>query len=221
MITPWQSGKLRTVYERPEIKASLEIVLSVFMVVILLTLAIRPTLATVATLQKKIEDQTLVDNKLGTKITQLTRANADLSTYADRIPDFSSAVTDLPDESGLAKRLEIVARENNITLNTLSFDAIPLFGNEINLADKDRAKGKPKMEDGGKVASFEISFDISGGAEQVFDFLAGIENLDRVLLISNVSFKKEETKAAGTTAAVNNVHTIGKASGFYVLANKP
>ena len=61
-------------YQRPEIKASVEIILSVFTVAGLLLLAIRPTLATVATLQKKIEDQQVVNRRLEAKISQLVNA---------------------------------------------------------------------------------------------------------------------------------------------------
>lgn len=217
MISPWRNEKIRQAYERPEIKASLEIVMSVFAVAGLLTLAIRPTLATVATLQKKIEDQSVVDRKLNTKIAQLGRANTDLSTYADRIPDYSVAVTDAHDESGLAKRIEVLARENNVTLNNLSLNAVPLIGEQINLSNKEKGAVKPETEPGGKVASFVVDFDISGGQTAVFGFLSKLESVDRVVLISTIDLKKEEIKSTGTTQAVNNLRAVGKASAYYIL----
>lgn len=219
MNAPWRNEKIRTAYERPEIRASIEIILSVFTVTFLLTLAIRPTLATVATLQKKIADQTVVDSKLSTKIGQLAKASADLGTYADRVSDFSAAVTDTPDESGLAKRFVVIAAENNITIRSLALDAIPLIGQQIKLADKERGGVIPPLEKDGKVASFSINFDVSGEPTKVFDFLSKLENMDRVTLISNIDLKKEEIKASGVaTAAVNNLRAIGKATAYYILA---
>lgn len=220
MIAPWRNEKVRIAYERPEIRASIEIILSVFAVAFLLTLAIRPTLATVATLQKKIADQTVVDIKLSTKIGQLAKASADLGTYANRVADFSGAVTDTPDESGLAKRFAVIAKDNNITINSLTLNAIPLIGQQIKLADKEKGGIKPPLEKDGKVASFSIDFDVSGEPANVYDFLSKLENMDRVALISTVDLKKEEIKASGTlTVAVNNLRVIGKATAYYILAS--
>lgn len=220
MNAPWRNEKIRSVYGRPEIRASVEIILSVFTVVFLLTLAIRPTLATVATLQKKIADQTVVDAKLSTKIGQLAKASADLGTYADRVVDFSAAVTDTPDESGLAKRFTVIAAENNITTHSLAFDAIPLIGQQIKLADKEKGGIMPPLEKDGKVASFSISFDVSGDPSKVIDFLSKLENMDRVVLISAVNLKKEEIKASGTLVGpVNNLRAIGRVTAYYVLTS--
>lgn len=220
MNAPWRNEKIRVVYERPEIRASIEIILSVFTVTFLLTLAIRPTLATVATLQKKIADQTVVDAKLSTKIGQLAKASADWGTYADRVSDFSAAVTDTPDESGLAKRFGLIAKENNIIIHGLALDAIPLIGQQIKLTDKEKGGVAPPLEKDGKVASFSMSFDISGEPTKVIDFLSKLENMDRVTLISNIDLKKEEIKASGTAiTAVNNLRVIGKATAYYILTS--
>src|SRR3989344_5060717 len=143
MIAPWKNEKIKLVYGRPEIKASVEIIISVFSVVFLLMFAIRPTLATVASLQKKIEDQTVVDNKLNTKISQLVKANTDLGLYADRLPDYSLAVTDVHDESGLAKRIEVVARESGVKISSLTLGPVPLVGTKINLAGKEKGADIP------------------------------------------------------------------------------
>lgn len=208
MNAPWRNEKIRIIYERPVIRASIEIILSVFTVTFLLTLAIRPTLATVAALQKKIVDQTVVDTKLSTKIGQLARASADLGTYADRVAEFSMAVTDTPDESGLAKRFMLIAAENNITVNSLVLNAIPLIGQQIKLADKEKGGVKPPLEKDGKVASFLIDFDTSGTPNDVYTFLAKLEAMDRVVLVSAVDLTKEEV----------NLRVTGKATAYYILA---
>ncbi len=218
MIAPWKNEKIKLVYERPEIKASVEIVLSIFSVTFLLLFAIRPTLAIVATLQKKIEDQTVVDNKLTTKINQLAKANSDLGLYANRIPDYFLAITDANDESGLAKRIEVIARDSNVRINSLVLNAVPLIGEQINLVGKGKGAEKPTLEPGGKIASFIIDFDIFGGANQVFDFLARLENLDRVILISSINIKKETNKPVGTAEVINDLRVIGKADAYYVYS---
>ena len=207
MIAPWKNEKVRLMYQRPEIKASVEIILSVFTVAGLLLLAIRPTLATVTQLQKRIEDQQVVSRKLDSKITQLITAQRNLTTYADRLADYAVAVPDGHDLGSLAKRVEVLARDQGLALNSLSFSAVPLLGTDINLADK-KGGGKPATEFGGKIATFEISFDFSGDPKRIFDFLATLEKMDRVAIIDGIDLKKE---------AIVGVRVVGKARGYYVF----
>ena len=207
MIAPWKNEKVRLMYQRPEIKASVEIILSVFTVAGLLLLAIRPTLATVTQLQKRIEDQQVVSRKLDSKITQLITAQRNLTTYANRLADYQAAVPDGHDLGSLAKRVEVLARDQGLALNSLSFSAVPLLGTDINLADK-KGGGKPATEFGGKIATFEISFDLSGDPNRIFDFLATLEKMDRVAIIDGIDLKKE---------AIVGVRVVGKARGYYVF----
>ncbi len=216
MIPPWKNERVKLVAARPEIKASIEVVLSVFMVIFLLTLAVRPTLTIVATLQKKIEDQDSVDRKLSNKITQLIKANEDLSTYSDRLSLFNLAVTDKHDQAGLAKRVEILAAGEGLLINTFTLEAVPLLGQNINLGDKSRGAIKPSLEAGTKISLFEISFDLRGKQEPLFNFLNKLENLDRVVILKNVEFKREQEKTE-TGATSDTIRMTGKATAYYLL----
>ena len=215
MIVPWKNEKVRLMYQRPEIKASVEIILSVFTVTGLLLLAIRPTLATVASLQKKIEDQQVVSRRLEAKIAQLVTAQKNLATYAKRLADYEAAVPDAHDLGSLAKRVEVLARDQGLAVNGLSFSAVPLLGTDINLADK-KGSGKPTTEFDGKIATFEISFDLSGDPNRIFDFLATLEKMDRVAVIGEIDLKRE-TLSGDTKEAVVGVKVVGKARGYYVF----
>lgn len=226
MIAPWKNEKVRLAYERPEIKASVEIILSVFTVAGLLFLAIRPTLATIATLQKKIEDQKIVDQKLETKITQLVRAQTDLSTYRDRLQDYTDAVPELHGEGSLAKRIELLAQETGLTINNLSFGAVPMFGRLINLSDKSKGMETPETMAEGKIAIFDISFDLSGNPNQISDYLTRLENMDRVVILSGVNLQKEDLKTtiqsenSVESQVVRGVRVVGTANAYYVLENQ-
>lgn len=206
MIAPWKNEKVRLIYDRPEVKASIEIILSVFTVAGLLLLAIRPTLATVASLQKKIEDQQIVDRRLEAKISQLIDAQKNMVTYADKIPEYEAAVPDLSDQGLLSKRIEVLAVENGLTINGLIFSSVPLLGQEINLADK-KGRGKPETDSTGKITFFDISFDVSGDMNGVFSFISAIENMDRAVIVSEVNLKKEET----------SIKVVGRARSYYAL----
>jgi Tfp pilus assembly protein PilO len=221
MIAPWKNERIKLIYERPEIRASVEIILSVFSVGFLLLFAIRPTLATVVSLQKKIEDQSLVDTKLTTKITQLVRAQSDLTTYAEKLTLFDLAVSDLHDQGPLAKRVEVLVRESGLTINSLSLGSVPLLGSFVNLSDAEREKAPPPTEPGGKMASFEIDFDLSGSADQVSEFLMDLENIDRVVILRNIDIKREDLRSVQTNILTKGVRVLGRATAYYVLATSP
>ena len=129
--------KIRLAYQRPEIKASVEVILSVFAVTFLLLMAVRPTLATVAELRKKIEDYEIVDKKLSNKIAQLTRAEEDLRKNSGSLYLFEKAVPDDFDYADLAKRIEIVTIEEGVVLESLNFSRIDITGEEVTDEKKD------------------------------------------------------------------------------------
>lgn len=221
MIAPWKNDKVRAAYRRPEIRASLEIILSVFTVAFLLLVVIRPTLTIVAELQKKINDQDSVDKKLSTKITQLSKARSDLSTFGNQIDLFNKAVPDANDSSGLAKRLALLVQENNLQTNYLTVGSVPLFGNLINLGNKEsKNKGEDPnvvpLEKGTNVAKLEITFDLRGSQTDVLKFLSNIEKLDRLIKLTSVDIKREEEKDSDVTKSFRGVRLIGRGSVYYL-----
>ncbi len=181
-------------------------------------MAIRPTLTTVAELQKKIADQELVTRKFDSKITQLVTAQRDLARFASGLPNFDPAVPDNHNQGSLAKRFELLAQENGLSVNNFSFSAVPLLGPDINLTDK-KGSSKPPVEFGGKIALFEVSFDLSGEPNHIFDYLAGMENMDRIAIISDVDFKIETT-GKNLNGPGGGVRAAGKARGYYVFGGK-
>ena len=56
MIVLWKNDRLKQVYRRPEMRASLEIIFSIFAMSFLLMVVVRPTIGIIAELQKKIID---------------------------------------------------------------------------------------------------------------------------------------------------------------------
>lgn len=217
MIAPWKNEKILQAYERPVIRASVEIILSVFTVVLLLLFAIKSTLATVATLQKKIDDQSIVDRRLSTKITQLSKAQTDLNTYAEALPQFATAVPDSADQGGVARRIEVLAREEGLTIDNLSFDNVPILGQLIDLTNKEKGASSPTKTAGGRVASFKINFDVSGSQSQVVSFLSKLENMDRVIVVDSIDMKKVEQKATGVQGKTISIRVVGTGIAYYAL----
>jgi len=205
--------RLKLIYQKPEIKASLEVILSVFTVAFLLAIAIRPTLSTVAGLKKKIEDKEVVNKKLTNKIDQLVKADEQLKEHELDLLMYKEATPDNYDFGGLAKRVEIIAEENGVKIESLMFSRVAIVG-EVILSEKDiqKKRKEEKSEDDGRGASkFTVRFEIRGSQGGVVNFLRQIEKMDRVLVLTRVEFEKEKAEIISKTIEVS-----GEAAGYYL-----
>lgn len=222
MITPWKNDRLKQVYKRPEIRASLEIIFSIFSVAFLLMIVIRPTIGIVAELQKKIVDQDLVDKKMTSKISQLARAKNDLTTFSGQLDLFSKAVTNDPETSNLAKKISLLIQESGLEINSFTIGSVPVLGKRINLGNKDSKvagedPNKPRLVPGTKIAYTEISFDLLGSQKQALAFLSSLEKIDRVVKLNNVDIKREEQKDVDQGKNFKGVRLNGRATVYYQL----
>jgi len=180
--------------------------------------AVRPTLVTVTELRKKIEDQTLVEKKLDTKIKSLIQARQKLDEYEDSLPLFERAVPENYTYANLAKKLEIMAIEEDVKIESLVFSSVIVStGNNDKDSSKDSNKS-PIVEwvDGeSKVRGFSINFSVVANEPSLVNLLNKIEYLDRVLTISTVEISKvKDREILG-----EKLRASGKIEGYY-LANK-
>lgn len=187
--------RLSMVYQTPEVKASLEVILSVFMVSVLIFAAIRPTLTNIASLQKKIDDQEALDSKADKKIAQLFSARSQLDDYQDRLPLFDRAVGKKVSFYDPASRVEVLAAKNN-----LSIDGMVIPGSEVwgsGKATGDWSGKLVKKESDGSMVS-DVSLVVYGTPAEVRKFLIDVENMDKLTMIKNVVFLKETGQLKGT-----------------------
>lgn len=219
MIPPWKDEKYRRVYNKPEIKASLEVILSVFASLFMVAVAIRPTLGTIATLQKKIEDSQLVSDKMSTKIEELIKAQQDLSNLADRLEKYAMAVPDNHEIVGLQQRMELLASEGGLRVNSIEVDAIPIVGERISfLITKSKSEQLPPIEKGTNIAKMQIDFDVQGDQQPIMKYLTDLENMDRVILITDLTVSKDERINGFAEATGTSLRAVGKAEAYYLLA---
>jgi len=190
-------------YQQPVLSASIEIILSVFAIALMVGLAIRPTLTIVASLQKKIEDQKLVEQKLTAKINSLNQAQKSLGDNANKLFLYERAVPDKYELDQTAKRLELLAQETGCQIESIGFGEVALLGN---LDNKDLRLGE--------VWTTPISMSLQGTLSQLSDFMVRAEKMDRLLLIENVAIQKPELRKK-TTSGLNltikaSIYYLGK-----------
>ncbi len=177
-------------YQRPQVKASVEIIISVFVVTALIFLAIRPTIANVFELQKKITDLEIVEKKADNKVSQLLAAQSQIQDNAPAIALYNSAVPDGMNYWQIAKRIELTAKNNLVKINQLTFQGGPLGDSSVASVDKEKVKTFISRSVSG-VNEVQIKFSISGDQKGVLGFVDALEKMDRLALVKELSLNKQ------------------------------
>jgi len=204
--------KVGLLYKRPEIRASLEVILSVFTVTVLVFAAIRPTITNIVSLQKKIADQEVVNKKADNKITQLFNAQKQLSAYSNDLMLFNAAVPDTYSYVDSAKRIEYLAKINSLTVETLNFSGIALLTGGKIAGDWAEKISKPTADN---TELDRVIFSVSGKPQNIINFLKEVEKMDRLAGIENVSL----TKQVGLEKTEDVLRATGQIT-FYFYAEK-
>ena len=194
-------------FEKPKVAAYTMLILSFFTVAIFGSFAIRPTLATIGQLQKKIEDQKLVNERMDQKIQQLREAQAEYRSIEQDLTAIFDALPDTPQAAFLLGKLNRVLVDNNIDVTIFQISSVVLSRPE-----------NPSSSSG------VIGFTLSGKAsyEDILLFIDFLSQTDRLLTIDSIEISaipaSTQTKeGAFTRTDLLNISIRGKS---YVLWEK-
>ncbi len=195
-------------YERePVIQVSVQLILSVFTVAFFMFFAVRPTLGTISTLLKKIDDQETASAKLDAKISQLIQAQEVLATNGPQFEALSKkAVPVTPEIERLAKQIEAVANESNVYITSMEFQTIPLIGDQT-VGDSNQTKSKTAER---KFVVF--GFTVGGTQEEIISFLGQLDRMERAVQLTKVEF----AKPGANYTRIFPLTLTGKATVYYL-----
>lgn len=159
--------------------------LSIFTVAFFVLVAIRPTLITIAKLNREIKDKKEASQELQKKINSIIAAQQEYAKNIDYLPLLDEALPQKSDFPRLASFFEQSASNSGITLASLTFEkievALPTSGSQSNRSTHSLA--------------FQLS--ITGAYPQLKNFLQNLQSSRRILMIEGVYFnqvKKEGEK---------------------------
>lgn len=166
---------LTPMFKKPEVAAYTMLTLSFFAMGIFGMFAIRPTLATIAQLRKKITDHELVHTRIGDKVAMLRSAGQEYEAIA---PDLDEILATLPKKPQLALllgKLNKLFSENNIEVVILQFSPVALVESETN----------PNVS--------TIEFTLTGKANYgaILTFVARLSQIDRIVTISSIDISTD------------------------------
>jgi Tfp pilus assembly protein PilO len=179
---------LQTVQNQPLLKASLFLILSIVLVIILIATALQPTLTTIADLIGQISKQKTLEQKMDAKISALQEAQKQLAAISSKIVYLDEAIPTSSTLSVWSQSLSRVASESGVTITN------------INLANVPTAKAE---------SSISLPFQITGNGQygQLYRFLQSLQSLRRLIKLDKVDILR-----SGTDSNVINIIIVGSIS---------
>ena len=151
---------------------------TIFTISFFLIVAIRPTLVTIAKLNKEIKDKTEANKQLQKKINTLITAQEIYARNSDNLTLLDEAFPEKSEFPRLAYFFEQVATTSGVTLKSLNFERI--------------GGVTPKEQGTSLLSSLPLNFSIaaSGDYLKLKDLLKELESSRRILKITESTFNR-------------------------------
>lgn len=182
---------------RANLRAFLEVILSISTIVIFITFALRPTVLTIISLNREIKEKKVTLAALNEKGNNLLLAFTVLSQNEGVIPDIDTAVATSPNPEVISKQILGIASKNSVTLLGLSIG-------EVNLVGQDSKAKKPSedLKPIPNASEMPISISIKGDYPSIEAFARDMENLRTVVKIDTFGINASVTEIGTTIVGV-------------------
>jgi Tfp pilus assembly protein PilO len=137
--------------------------------------AINPTLSTIIRLQKELDDNQLIEQKLSQKINNLTNLQRQYVELRDDLPIVYAAIPKTPEAPLLIAQIQSAAQNSDITLIN-----VQTFQVEIE---------KPGVQK--KYSSFSFSLTADGEYDNLMQFLDDLTNMERIVAVDIISITEQ------------------------------
>lgn len=158
--------------QRVDLRAFLEIALSLSTIAIFTLFALKPTALTIIALAKEIGEKKDTLAALDQKVTNLQTASNIFSQNENEIADVDTAVSTSPKPDAIAKQIQGLAAKNSVTLLGLSVGQVTLVGKDTSAKQAGEFQTLPE-----NAREMPLSVSLRGDYPALVGFLADFENL--------------------------------------------
>ncbi len=198
MVEPTQKRQkqlaelLNKFYRNPVAQVSMELFLTIGLVIFLAIFAIRPTLLTMSELLKEIEDKTALEAQLNKKVAALGSAQSIYLSVEERLDVLDRAIPSAPETIKSLKIIEKIATDNGVVLSSVSLPEVP----ETPEADTPVTLTRTNLD---------ISLGVIGDYSSIRDYVAALQDSQRVFVIDSVIFRISENRGDKQLRASINI----------------
>lgn len=176
------NSSLTHFYTKPVALVSLELLLSLGLVIFLGAFAIKPTLTTMSELIKEIEEKKELNENLQKKLAALGTAQSLYYQLEDRLTLLDEAIPSQPQLIKSLKIAEKLASDNSVIVDSISVATIP---EEVTSETK-----------GTKLSRVPLPATISviGDYRSIRQYVEALRNVRRSFIVDSVTFSIEENR---------------------------
>lgn len=135
--------------------------------------AVNPTISTIGQLQKELEDDTVVNEKLTLKIKNLGLLQQQYTTIQNELPTIFNAIPKTTRAAILTGQIQSLAFQHGLKL-----DKAQVF--EVDLSSQKTQKANANT-------SFTFSVGATGSYQNIADFIKDLTNFDRIVSLDTLS----------------------------------
>lgn len=176
-------AKIARFYEKKEVRVYTNLIFTIFATSFFTFFAIRPTLMTIAALNKELQDQKEVAKKLDQKIQDLSRAQQEYAKVRDKLYLAELALPPSPQPPIFLGQIGLLARENNLQIVSSQTKSI-LLRSTKNAPKSGVAKGNIAYP------SSLTKLSLQGQYQGIESFLRSIDNLTTTLTCNKFDVSK-------------------------------
>jgi Tfp pilus assembly protein PilO len=188
---------LQSVQERPLLQASLFLVFSLVLIIVLVALALKPTVVTIAGLVGKISEQKTIEQKLDAKIASLNIAKQNEQAVQSQLVLLDQALPDTPQFANWSQIIDVLATNASVEVVNVSFSQIPFS----------------TQETAAKVSNFPFTLTLRGDYTQLRSFITSLENTRRIVSIETITITPQlaTTESVALQMVINGYLTLSLA----------
>ncbi len=178
--------------QRRDLKAFLELILTLVTISFFALFALKPTLLTIIELLREIEAKEETVEKMDTKIQNLQQAQTLYLQEEARINLLETAIPDKPAPDLFVRQIEGLSTSYPVNLLGITIGEVTLLGEEKEIRSKDELQPLPE---GSKGITFSIS--IAGSYQSLVNFLSALEDMRRPVAVDAINIlspQLEETQ---------------------------
>mgnify|MGYP000927973380 CR=1 FL=1 len=174
------SEYIKIIKESPEKKKSyIFLGFSVFVVIVLVVFAIRPTILTITRINKEIKEKTVVNNLLESKINILSALD---KQYAEYKSDLSNLELIFPSDCNFSlfiSNIDAVVSRNGFSLTSINFDKYK--GDSFNIGTK-------------VLVPQTVRLNVKGKESNLINLFKDLESLPMYPVIESISYSTQKDK---------------------------
>lgn len=175
----------------------LELILSLSTMIIFIVFALKPTILTIVSLYKEINQKRSTLSSLNQKITDLQTAANVYDQSQDFIPNVNAAVFGNPEPDTVSKQLLGLASKNGANLLGISIGQTIILGKSTTVRGTSDVKPLPE-----NAQSMPVSISIRGNYSSLLGFIKDIENLRIPIKVDTLSIGSSQTQEGNVIVGV-------------------